>query len=142
MPMIRLPAIARPHYPLQRPPRHRGSMSHAVQIRRISMVLSLTLLAACADRGLVGPPARPAFDLGGIADPDTGDLVLYPSDAVFTDDPAERSGAGASISFATAAAMPTIRIGVVQSSSTVLLGSTADYTIRDKANGVTVMSGT
>ena len=118
-------------------------MSHAVQIRRISMVLTLTLLAACADRGLVGPPARPAFDLSGIADPDTGDLVLYPSDAVFTDDPAERSAASASVSFATAAATaPSIRIGVVQSSSTILLGSTADYTIRDKANGVTVMSGT
>ena len=37
---------------------------------------------------------------------------------------------------------PPIRIGVVQSSDTIVLGSAGDYTIRDRANGVLVMSGT
>jgi stage II sporulation protein D len=114
-------------------------------------LLALALIAGCAGGDPSSPDASvPTFDVDNALDPDTGDLVLYPSDAVYEgelDAPVARlmatDEASAMVSaMADQSVGPPIRIGVVQSSSSILLGSTADYTIRDKANGVLVMSGT
>ena len=128
----------------------------SVAARRFIAVVSLfALVAGCADRGAVGP-AAPSFDLelGNGEDTDSGPLTLYPQDGPVGTDPEPRSFAGTGMisarivtsavegAVAAASTGPSIRIGVIQSSSTILLGSTADYTIRDKANGVLVLSGT
>ena len=114
--------------------------------RCATFVLSLALIMGCTDRGPTDPgaPAAPAFDIDGFVDSDTGDLVLYPSDGpAAAGEMTARAVDGDAIGLAALAApVPTIRIGVVQSSSSIVLGSTADYAIRDKANGVLVMSGT
>jgi stage II sporulation protein D len=116
-------------------------MLHAVHARFATMVLVFAVLGGCADRDPVGPRAAAdaAFDISEVVDTDTGDLILYPSDGAA----AEERPASDEISVsALVVQVPTIRIGVVQSSSGILLGSTGDYTIRDKANGVLVLSGT
>src|SRR5687768_13088686 len=126
-------------------------MLHHVHARRVMALLALALIAGCAGGDPSSPDASvPTFDVDNALDPDTGDLVLYPSDAVYEgelDAPVARlmatDEASAMVSaMADQSVGPPIRIGVVQSSSSILLGSTADYTIRDKANGVLVMSGT
>ena len=119
-------------------------MLHAVHARCMVIVLAVAVVVGCADRSPSGPQGRPdaALDVA-MVDTDTGDLVLYPSDEVYAGGESVDDVAAVGLSFATAAAtVPNIRIGVVQASTTVLLGSTADYVIRDKANGVFVMSGT
>lgn len=52
------------------------------------------------------------------------------------------SGLRSTSTRASSVAMRDIRIGVVQSAPSVTLGSAADYTISDKATGVTLFSGT
>ena len=129
-------------------------MLHHVHARRLMAVMALALIAGCAGGDPSSPEAAsvPTFDVENALDADTGDLVLYPSDEVYAgdfDEPfAYRPATDDASTMMMASAMmgassgPSIRIGVVQSSSGILLGSTADYTIRDKANGVLVMSGT
>lgn len=49
--------------------------------------------------------------------------------------------AGRVLRLAAVAAMPTIRIGVVQSASSLTLGSAGDYVVTDKANGLEIVRG-
>ena len=130
-------------------------MSSVVARRVIAVLALFALVAGCADQGPI-EPAAPTFDveLGNGEDTDSGPLVLYPQDEPLANGPEARSFAGAGIlsariatntleTAATAASTgPSIRIGVFQSSDTIFLGSTSDYTIRDKANNVLVLSGT
>ncbi|MFL5580088.1 MAG: SpoIID/LytB domain-containing protein [Gemmatimonadaceae bacterium] len=99
----------------------------------------ILLLGACLREGPVAP-TRASLDMdeAAVVDSDTGDLVLWPSDV---QPPAAATGGGPLLALA-GATVPSIRIGVVQSSATIVLGSLADYTIKDKATGVTLMSGT
>ena len=118
-------------------------MLRYVHPRRLMLIVAVALVSGCTDQNPSGPSVAPkaALDWVGV-DADTGDLVLYPSDDVYAGEVGGEGVAMEGLSFAMAAAMPTIRIGVVQTSSTVLLGSPSDYAIRDKANGVLVLSGT
>lgn len=138
----------------------------SVTAGRVIAVLSLFVFAAaCADQGALAPtdPSAAGFDLVGAEETDSAPLVLYPQDGPLFADPEEHSfaaeafadarfapdeigiaasTAGIGITAITATTGPSIRIGVVQTASTILLGSAGDYTIRDKANGVIVLSGT
>ena len=114
-----------------------------------ALALGAMLLGACDDRSPVAPAdagVRASLDAGALdaVDADTGDLVLWPSDGPTLEEPTEGE---VLFSMAAAAAEETprdtsIRIGVVQSSATILLGSLADYTVKDKGTGVTLTSGT
>ena len=129
---------------------------HSVTAGRFIVVLSLFIVAAgCADQGAIAPTGPAAgFDLAGAEEADSAPLVLYHQDGPLFTEPEEYSFAADAFADArlataelgmaamAATAAPSIRIGVVQTASTILLGSTGDYTIRDKANGVLVLSGT
>ena len=106
------------------------------------------MIIGCDQKNPVGPQTlRPALtlDVGSEEMPDSGEVVLYSSDGV------EDSGFGAAVrsrttgfeSLATQSApVPDIRIGVIQTASSVTFASAASYEARDKATGQTVMSGT
>lgn len=98
------------------------------------------LLGACDGRSPIDA-TRPSLDVeAAAAGPDSGELVLYPSGAVATDDGGAPAGsAGAYL--ATLAAAPSIRIGVVQFADSIVLGSAADYAVKDRAGGVTLFTG-
>jgi stage II sporulation protein D len=112
-------------------------------------LLSCALLTtACDDRNPVSPPTlRPAlaFEIGSEEMPDSGEIVVYPSDGV------EDSRSDAAVHLRTmgfepltaqTVAAPDIRIGVIQSTSAVIFASAASYEVRDKATGLSVMTGT
>jgi stage II sporulation protein D len=99
-----------------------------------ALLAASVALVGCADHSLVNPVAPRADEalLDESAGPDSGEIVLYASDG-----PAAPSG----LRTMAIAAPQTIRIGVVQSASSVTLGSGADYTVSDKATGLTLMTG-
>ena len=84
---------------------------------RATVVASAVLLSACAGRDITSP------DLAASG----GTRQLAPSE-----------GASREV---TADGQPVIRIGVVQSASTITLGSAADYVVKDKASGLVLFSG-
>jgi len=100
------------------------------------LAVSLTLVG-CADRtslGPVGPRADEALAISEEAAVDS-EVVIYPTDG--PDAASERSG----FSIMAVPAARDIRIGVVQSAASIELGSAAAYEIRDKANGLLLLSG-
>ena len=119
-------------------------MRHLVHARFTAIAILIAFVSACADRAPVGPSSSAAFDLSNGLDPDTGDLVLYPSDAVAPEEGDAHSFSAGQPSFSIAAAVtaPSIRVGVVQTSNSIVLGSLGDYTIRDRATGVLIFAGT
>jgi stage II sporulation protein D len=105
------------------------------------------LIAACDERNPVEPPPlRPALalDVGSEEMPDSGEIVLYPSDGVedsrFAEAVQSRTMGFEPLAAQTAPA-PDIRIGVIQSASAVTFASAAGYDVRDKATGLSVMTG-
>lgn len=86
---------------------------------RATAVAAAALLAACSGREITTPDLSAS---GG------GAHLLVPSD-------------GPSRDMATADGQPIIRIGVVQSASSITLGSAADYVVKDKASGLVLFSG-
>ena len=96
-------------------------------------------LAACADQGPVAPPtSAPAFTLEEDTDamPDSGEVVLH----AFDDAPAPLAAPGESRLMALAPVRD-IRIGVVQSAAAVTLGAAGSWELRDKANGLVLLTG-
>jgi stage II sporulation protein D len=99
------------------------------------------LVGACDDSGPVGPlnprSLTPSLEIAAADEPpDSGAITVYPYDGPRPDaeDLAVRT-------LAVQAASPSIRIGVVPSAISVTLGSTADYTISDKATGLVLLTG-
>ncbi|HKN65021.1 MAG TPA: SpoIID/LytB domain-containing protein [Gemmatimonadaceae bacterium] len=93
-------------------------------------------IIGCSDRTVTAPRAIPVAsydDVGLDAGPDSGEAI-----AVSTDGPAD---GGRVLRLAAVAAMPTIRVGVVQSASSLALGSKQDYVVTDKANGLEIVRG-
>ena len=84
---------------------------------RATAMASAAFLAACAGRDITAP--KPAAT--------DGTHLLVPSDGPSRD--------------VTPDGQPIIRIGVVQSASTITLGSAADYQVKDKASGLVLFSG-
>ena len=82
-----------------------------------AVVASAALLAACAGRDIAAPD---------LATPD-GAHLLVPNDG-----PTRALTPGTE---------PEIRIGVVQSASSITLGSAADYVVRDKGTGLAIFPG-
>jgi stage II sporulation protein D len=95
------------------------------------------LTVGCRDHALIGPRAGPTLTpsleaSAADAGPDSGKVVIYAPDP----------GAGEIGAEALAdETQPRIRIGVVQTASTVTLGSSGDYTIQDKITGLPLMTG-
>lgn len=90
----------------------------------------------CSDRTVAAPRAIPVpsyDDVGLDAGPDSGEAVAMSSDG-----PGDASRV---LRLAAVAAMPTVRIGVVQSTTSLILGSEHDYVVTDKANGLEIMHG-
>ena len=84
---------------------------------RATAVASAIVLAACAGRDVTAPTPA-ATD---------GTHLLVPGDGPSRD--------------VTPDGQPIVRIGVVQSASTITLGSAADYVVRDKGTGLSVFTG-
>jgi hypothetical protein len=84
---------------------------------RAAVVASAALLSACVGRDIAAPDLTTS----------DGTPLLVPSD-----------GPSRNV---TADGQPIIRIGVVQSSNTITLGSAADYVVRDKPSGLVLFSG-
>lgn len=82
-----------------------------------TVVASAVLLAACAGRDVTAPDLSTS----------DGVHLLVPNDGPTRD--------------VTPGSEPSIRIGVVQSASTITLGSAADYVVRDKGTGLSIFSG-
>lgn len=106
------------------------------------------LIVACDERNPVEPSSlRPAIalDVGSEEMPDSGEIVVYPSDGLedsrFAQAIHSRTMGFESLTAQTAPA-PDIRIGVIQSASAVTFASAASYQVRDKATGLNVMTGT
>ncbi|HEX5581382.1 MAG TPA: hypothetical protein VFX39_07395, partial [Gemmatimonadaceae bacterium] len=121
-------------------------------MRRISPAVlgaalaAATWLAGCADAGPVAPTIRPSLDLAaGDAPPDSAEAVVYPSDGPPRDAYGHRAygiaGADAARPAGVGAPGPLIRIGVVQSATAITLGSDAEWVLRDRANGMRLLSG-
>jgi len=92
-------------------------------------------IIGCSDR-VVAPRAIPVttFDEVGLdAGPDSGEVIAMSSDGA--------ADAGRVLRLAALATMPTVRIGVVQSTSSLALGSEGDYVVTDKANGLEIVHG-
>ena len=116
---------------------------------RFSPIASSTLVAAaltlagCADQNPNAPRARvhdPSFELLAAEGPDSTETVVsYAYEPETNGQPAAHAGLMALVA---APAQPTIRIGVVQSASSVTLGSTGDYEIKEMTTGVTYFTGT
>lgn len=106
---------------------------------------ALLLVGACSTDatlpstgGIVGP----SFELseGEDALVDVGDtIVLRPSYARWSEAPS--SVEGPTFSVAAASAEPRIRIGVVESATTIYLGGTGAWTMRDRADGNVITTG-
>jgi stage II sporulation protein D len=90
-------------------------------------------LAGCADQNPLAAPARSNLEAAAEEAPDSGEVVVYASDG------SSQAEGGFGIM---AVAMRDVRIGVVQATSSLTLGSDASYELRDKANGLVLMSGT
>jgi stage II sporulation protein D len=126
-------------------------MQRGTRIRLGTAVAALTWLAGCADSSPVGPAVRPTLDVAAMEDapPDSAEAVVYPSDGPARDGgrwamAGARVGDVAALSAGAAATPgggPLIRIGVVQSATELVLGSDADYTVRDRANGLALLTG-
>lgn len=107
--------------------------------RPLCLVVALAAayaLTGCSDRTIAAPRAIPVpsyDDIGLDAGPDSGEAIVVSSDG-----PAD---AGRILRLAAVAAMPTIRIGVVQSTASIALGSEGDYVVSDKANGLEITRG-
>ena len=105
--------------------------------RPLCLVLALAaayVISGCSDRTIAAPRAIPApsyDDVGIDAGPDSGEVVVVASDGA--------AEAGRVLRLAAVAAMPTIRIGVVQSAASLRLGSAGDYVVTDKANGLEIL---
>ena len=97
-------------------------------------------LSACSDRGTPTGPAIPraSFVESEETMPNSGFGVAYPQDGGAPVVATMRFSALA----AAPAPVPTVRIGVVQSANAVTLGSSADFLVSDKANGLPLLSGT
>lgn len=112
-----------------------------------AVVAGATWLAGCADGSrVVAPAERPTFDLAAAQDapPDSADVLVLPSDGPGHGHAWGRVGiASVGVGTASVAAPgPAIRIGVVQAATELALGSAADWTLRDKANGLVLLTGT
>jgi stage II sporulation protein D len=106
-----------------------------------ALALGALLLGACDGRAPVGP-TRASLDVEAAeVGPDSGELVLYPTDAVATDDGMGEAAAVPGLFLATTAAAQSIRIGVVQAAESITLGSAASYTVKDRAGGTTLLTG-
>lgn len=107
--------------------------------RLVRIVLGLVAgcaITGCSDRTVVAPRAIPApsFDEVALdAGPDSGEVVVMSSEGA--------GDAGRLLRLAAVATMPTIRVGVVQSSSSLALGSAGEYVVTDKANGLELIHG-
>ena len=101
----------------------------------VLLVAGSAFLAGCSDRSPVAPRGVPApsHDVTADAGPDSGSATIFASDGA----PAIHRMA----SLAAATSMPSIRIGVVQSATSLTLGSAGAYTVTDKANGMVLASG-
>ena len=107
---------------------------------RAALVVGALLLAGCVDSSPVAPPVRASLDLAAEeASPDSGEVVVYPSDGPAAAAPGAAQAFG--VAAATPAPGPTIRIGVIQSATEIALGSAGAWTLRDKANGLVLLTG-
>ncbi|MFL5600488.1 MAG: SpoIID/LytB domain-containing protein, partial [Gemmatimonadaceae bacterium] len=111
-------------------------------------LLCTLILGGCDARNAVEPKTVPMSGPGrdvGIDDlPDAGEVVVYASDGIGDSEfvTAVRSRAAAGQSLAGQTSPPRdIRIGVVQAAASITFGSAANYEVRDKATGLTVMTG-
>lgn len=112
-----------------------------------AVVAGATWLAGCADgTRVVAPAERPALDLAAAQDapPDSAEALVLPSDGPGRGHAWGRVGIqSVGVGTASVAAPgPMIRIGVIQAATELALGSAADWTLRDKANGLALMTGT
>jgi hypothetical protein len=119
------------------------------------LLVAGVVLAACADRHPVDPSVSwtlaARLEMSGEdAGPDSGEVVLYaqevaaaPLNADAEQPAAARvdGDAGPCVLALDAPAPKCIRIGVVQSSPTVTLGSSDDYEIRNKMTGLRLTGG-
>lgn len=108
--------------------------------RRLARILlglvAVYAMTGCSDHTLSAPRAIPTLALDEVAldaGPDSGEAVVVSSDGL--------ADAGRVLRLAAVAAMPSIRIGVVQSAASIALGSKSDYVVSDKANGLEITRG-
>jgi len=105
----------------------------------IGSLLAATLaLVGCADQtshGLTGPRADEVLVTTEDAPIDAEEVVIYPSDGP------DGGAVMRTLGIMAVPASRDIRVGVVQSSAAITLGSSAAYEIRDKANGLLLLTG-
>jgi len=124
------------------------SMTRSFALSFGTLLSCALLMTACDEKDPVGPSTlRPTLALDFSTDdmPDSGEVILYPSDGVEGSrfaEAAELGTMGFEPLVAQIAPAPSIRIGVIQSASSVTFGSAANYEARDKATGLAVMTGT
>lgn len=99
-----------------------------------ALLVASLLAAACGEHSTTAPRAFvPTIERNELESVDSAEAIVLPYDG-------EARFATRTLT-ALASTSPTIRIGVVQSASTVTLGSAADYVISDKANGLPLLAG-
>lgn len=122
-------------------------------MNRAAALAATALLVACGTDSSLTTAVTPAAAVLDMADAETDGAgseaeVLFPSGIVYRGDPTDDHGAMFSIS--TSAAMPLVRVAVTDSanfvpmatgSGRVFLGGTGGWTMTDRSNGVTLLSG-
>jgi stage II sporulation protein D len=106
-------------------------------------------LVGCADARPVTSPIAPTLtatlDVSGSDEaPDSGEVIVLPYDGPgWVDDAVGDIRSVRTLSIQATVTVPSIRIGVVEATSAVMLGSShGTYTVHDKANGMVLMEGT
>ncbi|HEX2091484.1 MAG TPA: SpoIID/LytB domain-containing protein [Longimicrobiaceae bacterium] len=100
-------------------------------MRTVGWLAPFAILTACADRVPTGPSAAPAFNESAVVEADTGDIYVDESRG-------EESEAGG---ISTLAFNGLIRIGVVPAASTVRIGGTGEFQVRNKSTGALLLTG-
>lgn len=117
-------------------------MRHHV-LHRAAFGAAAALLVACGETPLAPSVGGPSFDEG-----DAPVEVLYPSLEVYRGEP--EADASVMMSMSAASTMPLVRVAVLDSANsvprlnppgTVFLGGTGAWTMTDRSNGVTLMTG-
>lgn len=114
-------------------------------LHRAALGAAAALLVACGELPLAPTIGGPSFDEG---EPPVE--VLYPSLEVYRGEP--EADASAMMSMSVASTMPLVRVAVLDSANSVpfgngsssgrvFLGGTGAWTLKDRSNGVTLLSG-